>query len=384
MLGASVLGIGTGVIGTFSVLRGQALISDAVSHASLPGIGLGFLIALAVTGDGRNIVILVLGAGVSGGIGIFVVQWITRQTRLTEDAAIGTVLSVFFGVGIVLMSHIQTLPSGGQAGLDSFLLGSTATMTTGEATTIAAATLTVTSLAILSLKEFAIVCFDPEHAATLGLSVQRYDLFMTGLLLAIVAIGLKTVGLILIIALVIIPPVAARFWTNRLDRMVLVSGFFGGLSCYLGSAVSAVIPHMPTGALIVLISGLIFMMSLCVGTRRGMLGHLRRSRNFRSRVAIRQGLITISLGRELELRNKRKLSSLGYLEPNGKLTRAGAQKVQETIADLELWNQYLMDYPDQALGTVEWGSRPITDVLPEDLVVELRARLPLSNRNSTP
>ena len=178
------------------------------------------------------------GAALTGAAGIVAVQWIRDHTRLPEDTAIGTVLSVFFGLGIVLLSHIQTLQAAGQAGLNSFLLGSTAALTAGEAQLIAVASAIAVAVALLCMKEFGAVAFDEGFAAAQGWRVSRIDLLMLGLLLAIVAIGLKTVGLILIIALVIIPPAAARFWTDRLGRMVALSGAFGGLAGWIGGGVS--------------------------------------------------------------------------------------------------------------------------------------------------
>jgi len=384
MAGATILGIGAGVIGTFSLLRRQALISDAISHATLPGIALGFLLALALTGDGRNIAVLTLGAALSGGFGILVVQWITHNTRLTEDAAIGTVLSVFFGGGVVLMSYIQTLPSGGQAGLNAFLLGSTATMIASEATVIAVSAAVVTLLAVVFMKEFGAACFDPEHATTLGYSIRTLDLLMTGLLLAVVAVGLKTVGLILIIALVIIPPVTARFWTDRLGRMTALAGLFGGLACFIGSAASAVLPSLPTGSLIVMVAGAGFAVSLCFAPRRGVLGHLYRARSFRGRVTTRQALISLSRGAEPDPSGRRALARAGLTDADGSLNQAGRAALIDARDDWAVWNQYLKDYPDQALGTMEWGSRPIGDVLPADLVEELRSRAGVATEGRAP
>ena len=198
-------------------------------------------------------------------------QWIRDYTRLPEDAAIGTVLSVFFGAGIVLLSHIQTLNVGGQAGLEGFLIGQAAAMSRGDAELIGAASAIVTLLSLAFFKEFGLVCFDPGFAAARGWRVARIDLLMLGLLLAIVTIGLKTVGLILIIALVIIPPVAARFWTDRLGAMVAIAGLFGGLSGYLGAAGSALLPNLPAGGVIVLTAGALFLASLLLAPARGLI-----------------------------------------------------------------------------------------------------------------
>ena len=128
MLGAAILGIAAGVTGTFLFLRKRALVSDAISHATLPGVGIAFILMVALGGEGRNLIGLLLGSAVSAWLGLLCVNWLTRRTRLAEDAAIGAVLSVFFGFGVVLLTVIQNMSSGRQAGLEGFLLGSTAGM----------------------------------------------------------------------------------------------------------------------------------------------------------------------------------------------------------------------------------------------------------------
>ena len=371
MSGALLLGLGAGAIGAFSLLRRQSLVSDAISHATLPGIALGFLVALFLFGDGRVMVLLLAGAVTTGALGTYAVQWITTCTRLREDAAIGTVLSVFFGVGVVLMSHIQTLPGGSQAGLDSFLLGSTATMTAGEAGIIGTAAAAAIVIIVLFFKEFAAVVFDRGHAGNIGLPVARLEALMSTLLLAIVAVGLKTVGIVLIIALVIIPPVTARFWTERLNLMVTLSALFGALACVAGCVVSALVPDTPTGAVIVLALGINFVAALLFAPHRGMIGHLLRAYSFRRRVAMRQGLIDLFRGNPLDLRARQLLLRTGVLEPDGRISQAGTAAMAAVVHDQVLWEQYLRDYPDQAFQTAEWGTRPIDELLPAELVREL-------------
>ena len=372
MVGSTIFGTGAGVIGCFALLRRQSMISDAISHATLPGIALAFLAGLALFGNGRNIVLLTLGAAATGALGILAVHWIRDRTRLGEDAAIATVLSVFFGGGVVLLSYIQTLPSAGQAGLDGFLLGATATMTGTEALTLAIAAAAVVAVTLFLLRPFGAVCLDPRHAATLGLPVSLLDLLMTGLLLAIVAIGLKTVGLILVIALVIIPPVTARFWSDRLGPMVAVAGLAGGLACYAGSALSALYPDAPTGAVIVILSGIGCAGSLVAAPARGVLAHLIRGRRFRRRVARRQALLQVGKGEMPDRAHLRLLRSEGLVGPNGIPTGAGRRAALAVADDWRLWERYLALFPDQALTTPEWGSRPVEDLLSPDLVAELR------------
>ena len=276
VLGAALLGGAAGTIGAFVLLRKRILISDAISHATLPGVALAFLLCLAWTGEGRRLEWLLVGAGVSGALGVLLVQGIKDHTRLPEDSAIATVLSLFFGLGVVLLSYIQALPVGGQAGMGSFLLGAAATLNRDEAELIGFAALAVVGLALLLAKEFGLLCFDAGYAASRGWPVKRLDLLLLALLLTVVCIGLKTVGLILVVALVTMPPVAARFCTHRLGWMVALSGAIGALAAWVGAAASSVLPRLPTGGVIVLAAASLLIVSLILGPARGLPARLRR------------------------------------------------------------------------------------------------------------
>ncbi len=372
LLGSALLGAGAGVIGVFVLLRRRALVSDAISHATLPGVALGFLAATALGLDGRSLPILLVGAAVSGGVGILAVQWIRDHTRLPEDAAIGTVLSVFFGAGIVLLSHIQTLNVSGQAGLEGFLIGQAAAMSRGDAELIGAAAALVTLLSLAFFKEFGLVCFDPGFAEARGWRVARIDLLMLGLLLAIVTIGLKTVGLILIIALVIIPPVAARFWTDRLGAMVAIAGLFGGLSGYLGAAGSALLPRLPAGGVIVLTAGGLFLASLLLAPARGLIAGAARHLRFKIAVGERRGLIALARGRPVDDRFAWALLRMKALVGrDGLATREGRAAATAALRQQRLWTRYRIAYPADAIADREWSLAPIETVLPADLVAEL-------------
>ncbi len=372
LAGVIALGIGGGVIGVFSFLRKRALISDAISHATLPGIAIAFLIGIALGGTGRNLALLMAGAATTGVIGVLSVQWIRDYTRLPEDTAIGTVLSVFFGLGIVLLSHIQTLEAAGQAGLNSFLLGSTAALTAGEAQLIGGASLLTILIALLLLKEFGAVAFDEGFAAAQGWRIARLDLAMIGLLLAIVAIGLKTVGLVLIIALVIIPPASARFWTEKLGRLVALSGLFGGLAGWTGGSLSALLPDMPAGAVIVLAAATIFAFSLMFAPRRGVIGWAVRRLKMRLRAASVRGLLAMADGylppdglsyQVIRLR--------GYIDGDARITESGRRAAAEMRRQDRLWQTYRTRHPDAALAFNPLSGLRIEDVLSADIIAAL-------------
>jgi manganese/zinc/iron transport system permease protein len=281
-VGAGLLGIASGVVGTFLYLRRRALFSDAVSHATLPGLGAAFLLMTALGLDGRSLPGLLAGSALSAGLGLLAVHWIVTRTRLREDAAIGAVLSVSFGAGVVLLTVIQTLDTGRQAGLEGFLLGATAGMLRTDALLIAGGGALALVLALVLRRPMLLVAFDPGYALARGVNLRAVDLATMGLALGVILIGLKVVGLVLIVALLIVPPAAARFWTDRSDAMAAIAGAMGGVAGYLGAAISAAAPAVPTGPVIVLAAAALFTLSMLAAPRRGVLAgairHLRQRR----------------------------------------------------------------------------------------------------------
>ncbi|WP_099865330.1 metal ABC transporter permease [Pararhizobium haloflavum] len=287
-IGAIFLGWAGGTVGTFLLLRRRSLVSDALSHATLPGVAIAFLIMAAAGGTGRYLPGLLLGAAASALAGLAVVEWLTRRTRLHADAAIGAVLSSFFGLGVVLLTVIQSAQIGQQAGIGSFLLGSTSGMLRSEAITLAALAALCALTVVFLRRTLTLVAFDETFAATTGVSIRRADLALMLLVLAVTVTGLRVVGLVLVIALVIIPPVAARFWTERVGRMMVISGIIGAASGFLGTALSASIPDLPTGPIIVLVAATAFLVSMLLAPARGVFANLRRARRYAR--AFRAGL----------------------------------------------------------------------------------------------
>jgi manganese/zinc/iron transport system permease protein len=270
MLGAAALGAATGIVGVFALLRRRALVADAVAHATLPGVALGFIAAVALGFSGRNLSFLLAGAALTAVLATLSIQWIANRTRLTEDTAIASVLATFFALGIVLLTVIQTLKTGGQAGLDIYLLGATAGMLREEAIMLALFSLLVAAIVALLFKELTLISFDADYARAHGYPVRLLDLAILGLVLVVIVIGLRIVGLVLIVALLITPPAAARFWTDHTGRMTIVSAAIGAFSAYFGAAISAIRPDTPTGAVIVLVAFALLLVSVFFGAARGI------------------------------------------------------------------------------------------------------------------
>lgn len=278
-LGAGVLGMVSGALGTYAVLRRQSLLGDAISHAALPGIVLAFLF----TGSKAPLV-LVLGAALAGWIGTLLVMTIVAQTRVPEDSALGIVLSVFFGVGLMLLTFVQQQPDAAQAGLDRFLFGQAATLLESDVAIL----LGLGSVALLAVlvfwKEFKLLSFDREFGVSLGFPMHVVDVLLTSVLVLAIVIGLQTVGVVLMSAMVVAPAAAARQWTDSLRTMVLVSAAFGALAGVVGAVGSAVTPRLPTGPSIVLTASALVLVSLALAPRRGLLWHRLQQRRNRRRI----------------------------------------------------------------------------------------------------
>lgn len=375
-IGAALLGGSAGAIGTFVLLRKRSLVSDAISHATLPGLCLAFIIMALATGDGRWIAGLMIGAAASAGVGLILVEWITRRTRLTEDAAIGAVLAVFFGFGIVLLTVIQSLETGRQAGISGYLVGSTAGMLRSEAETIAIAAF-LSGVAIFALRRpFTLVCFDQEYAAVRGINVRATDLAMMGLLLAITVIGLKVAGLVLIVALTIIPPVAARFWTDRPEPMVIIAAGLGAIAAYVGAVISSLDHGLPTGALIVLVAFALFIVSLLLSPRHGLLASALKQRAFQTLVHERQGLTALARGETIyDAFTLKVLKRKDLIRVDGVATPAGRIAAAAVMRDEARWSLYRKLFPDDAASVAHHGIAPIADTLPADIIAELDRRL---------
>ncbi|MCR9086916.1 MAG: metal ABC transporter permease [Rhodobacteraceae bacterium] len=375
-IGAAMLGFAAGAAGTFLFLRKRALVSDAVAHATLPGVGLAFILMVALGGDGRNLIGLLLGSAATAGIGLLLVEWIARRTRLSEDAAIGAVLSVFFGFGIVLLTVVQTMSAGRQAGLEGFLLGSTAGMLFQDAVVIAVGGALAVFATWLLRRPMTLVAFDPDYAAALGYNVRRIDLAMMGLVMAVTVIGLKLVGLILIVAMLIIPPVTARFWTESSAYVIWYAGLIGGVSGYVGAALSTTAPAMPTGPIIVLVAASLFLMSLFVAPARGVAAAVIRHRRFQRRVHRRQGLLALSRAEPIhDDFTLRVLRGEGLIRPDGVATANGRALAAKTARDEHRWDIAREIHQDAGLTGRYDGLTPIEQVFTPDEIAEFDRRI---------
>jgi len=270
ILGCGLLGLAAGTVGAFALLRGRALVADAVGHAALPGVVLAALILASVGADTRSLPPLLAGAATAGTLGVLAVQAIARTRRIREDAAIAIVLSTFYAAGVALLSYVQTLPGAAQAGLSKFILGQAAAMRAEDAFWAGSIALLALIVCLVLFQRLRAACFDPEFARVQGLSAARVDLVLLALIVAVAVGGLQAVGLVLVVALLVLPAATARLLTGRLPRMLALSAAIGAFCGAAGALASAWHPDLPTGAAVVLAGAGLFTLALLFSPDRGV------------------------------------------------------------------------------------------------------------------
>ncbi|WP_341299476.1 iron chelate uptake ABC transporter family permease subunit [Lysinibacillus sp. FSL H8-0500] len=273
--GTMLLGIAAGITGTFSFLQKQSLVGDAAAHAALPGIALAFLL----TGQ-KELPILMLGEGITSALSVYCIQWIVSFSKLKADAAIGLVLTVFFGIGIVFLTVVNRSPLGNQSGLNSFIFGKAATMTKADLLWLFMSAIIIIVVSLLFYKEWKLLIFDPVYAKGIGLPIERLKATLTVLIVMTIVTGIQAVGVILMSALLIIPAASAKLWTNKLSSMLILSAAIGGIAGIAGTFISAIRTGLSTGPIIVLVAAGIFFISYFISPT-GQIRQYYRKRQFR-------------------------------------------------------------------------------------------------------
>lgn len=362
LLGSMLIGATGGLLGTFAVLRKRSLLGDALAHSALPGVALAFLI----TGS-KELVPLLAGATLSGILGVFVIHWITTHSRVKADAALGLVLTVFFGLGVVLLTHIQQSAYGNQSGLDKFLFGQAASLVTSDLKIMSILMIIIIGAVVLFYKEFKLLIFDQDFLRSSGFPSQLLDLLLMGLIVLTIMTGLQAVGVILIAAMLITPAAAARFWSERLSRMIFTAMGFGMISGIIGTYASASAPGIPTGPVMVLTVTSLFLISALFAPRRGLLARWMLQRRNRRRESIQHflkacfeileqsdnkehlrlesvaGKMKTSYGSAQKLSSVLRKKGLITIK-NGKihLTEKGQKEALFVIKSHRLWEHYLL------------------------------------------
>ena len=396
VFGSILLSISSAVVGCFTFIKKKSLVGDVVSHAVLPGICISFL----ATGS-KDPFMLIIGAFISGWVSILVMDAIIRNTKIKEDAATGLSLSVFFGIGILLMTYIQHSGNAAQSGLDTFLFGKAAALVGKDLLAFSVIALIVLLTVYLFYKEFKLISFDPQFARVIGLPIKRLEMILTSITVLAVVTGIQAVGVVLMAAMLITPAAAARFWTNRLSLMILLASVFGAFSGISGAFISYSAPSMPTGPWMVMILSIIALISFFFAPEKGIL--IRQWRRFSiKRQLLEENLLktfyrigensgdhfkTVVLDDLQLIRNfspsqlskgLRKLRINGYVrrdETNWHLTNEGFEKGKRITRLHRLWELYLTKYLRIAPDHVHEDADTIEHVITPELEARLEKLL---------
>lgn len=392
VIGSLLLTSSSAIVGSFTFLKKKALVGDAVAHAVLPGICLSFMLY----GE-KNPFILIIGAFITGWISLVLIDIITAKSKIKEDTAIGLILSVFFGIGIFMLTIIQKSGNASQTGLDQFLFGKAASLVGNDLIAFAVIAVILIASVWFFFKELTLLAFDEDFGATIGLPVRAIELLLTTLTVLAVVVGIQAVGVVLMAAMLITPAAAARFWTENIRTMIWLAAIFGAFSGLVGAYISYVAPSMPTGPWIVVVVSTIAFISFFLAPRRGIFYRLHTQRKIRIQINDENILKALyQLGEEEkdfyekrtieEILSKRKfipqalkkglkrLKREGYLKnENGywSFTRAGKHKGQRTVKLHRLWELYLTEYLRIAPDHVHDDA----DTIEHILTPELEARL---------
>ncbi len=396
VLGVFLMCASSAVVGCFTLLRKRALVGDAIAHAILPGICLAFLVTQT-----KNPLFLLIGAFVSGWLGAICVDLITTRTKIKTDAALGLVLSVFYGVGIMMLTAIQNSGNAAQAGLDKFLFGKAAALTQEDVQVYAWFSVILIGIVAFFYHSFKLLSFDRAYAATKGFPVARLETLLSVLTVIAIAIGIQAVGVVLMAALLITPAAAARYWTEHLGVMLVLAALFAAISGVAGAYVSYTLPQMPTGPWIVMVLSFVAFVSILLGRRKGVLAAYLVSLRNREKI-LRENILKClyHLGEtDRQFQTSRSVSEILEKRPmpvadlkrgvrylqlqrmvNRKkesisLTEKGVEAGRRVTKIHRLWELYLTKYMDLPADHVHDDAEAIEHIITPELEKELEHQL---------
>lgn len=403
-IGSMLMCLASSLVGVVAFLRKRSLLGEALSHASYPGVVLSVLFAamfLPNSEEGMAISILV-GAFISSLIGLLVIDRLERKLRVTGDAALCLVLSVFFGVGILIASRIQVTHALWYKQIQVFLYGQAATMTDIHIIVYGVLAAVIILFLFFLYHPIEVINFDRDFAKSIGTRVRFVDNCLFLLLSLAIVIGIRSVGVVLMSGMLIAPAVAARQWTHRLSLLFILAGIFGLFSGFLGNYFSISLPlwvtgsawkfSLPTGPMILITASLICFFSLFFAPKRGLASKFLRLARFKDR-CLRENLLKTFWKKgeaaELSFREVVLLQNLswyaaafllwrllagGWIETGRKgyrLTSDGRQRAARIIRLHRLWEVYLVDYLGQGVEKVHKNAEEMEHLITPELEKQL-------------
>ncbi|NNC95742.1 MAG: iron chelate uptake ABC transporter family permease subunit [Chitinophagales bacterium] len=396
IIGIILLTINASLVGSFAFLRKKSLIGDAVAHSVLPGICLAFLLFQT-----KNLFILLGGAAITGWLSILSIDLITAHSRIKADAAIGIALSVFFALGIVLLTIIQNSAIASQSGLDHFLFGKAASITRDDVRYFAIVTLIITAVIIIFYKPFKLISFNQDFAVSIGLPVRFYEFILSIITVMSIAVGIQAVGVVLMAALLITPAAAARYWTNDLRIMLILAVVVSAIGGVGGAYISYSATNMPTGPWIIVIISCIAFLSFAFAPNRGIVSKMWIQYQNRKQILLENILKAfyhvgekdnsfLEMRKPEDILNRRefsfsklseglnKLKRKGLLEKQNnewKLSSEGLSEAKRIIRLHRLWELYLTQYLNIAEDHVHDDAEAIEHVLTPEIEAQLEKLL---------
>lgn len=402
LVGTMLLGLCCGVMGGFLVVRKLSLMGDALAHAVLPGIALGFLWNMT-----KDPLAIFVGATIVGLLGAATVQWIRTKTKHKEDAALGFVLASFFGVGICLFTMIQNLPGGAKTGLDKYLFGQAAAMGMEDVGLLAVVSVLICGGVFVFFKEFRLASFDPGFARSIGMRVQIFHYSLMLLLAFAIVSSLQAVGVVLVSAMLVIPAATGILLTNRFGLLLCLSAGIGVFAGATGAFFSFIGKNLPTGPFMVLAAAAVFCVAFFLAPGSGVLSKWWRQRCRASRIerentlksmfhVLERGGFVGEKVREEDLASLRgesreeihsKLRALchGGLATmeggNAMFTPEGKKRAGEIVRNHRLWELYLTNAAHIPADHVHDDAENIEHILDPETVRKLEKRLNYASRD---
>ena len=386
--GSLVLCSVSAMVGCFTYLRKRSLMGDVIAHSVLPGICLAFLLARQ-----KEPTYLLIGATITGWLAVWLVDFITKHSKIKSDTAIALILSVFFGAGVLLLTHIQHTGLSSQSGLDSFIFGKAASMQQNEVNLFTIIAIIVSAAIFFFKRGFYVLSFDEDFARAIGFPVPLLKVILSAITVLVVATGVQAVGVVLMASLLITPAATARFWTNRLSVLIFIALFVGAISGVIGSAISFTYSGMPTGPWIVVVMSLLAFLSALISPQRGMLYRWFRKRRHNRKIITENVLKRFfylppgekSYTRSDVLGEKAlttgdfnigitKLIRSKLVEKEGanyRLTSSGEKAANEIVRKHRLWEMYLSRYFNLKEDHLHDDAEGIEHIITPEILKEL-------------
>lgn len=408
-IGCMLMCLSAALVGVIAFLRKQSLVGEALSHASFPGVILGVLSAGTLFEETSSLFWLppltIAGAFLFAWLGLIGIHFLETRGKVRSDSALCFILSAFFGLGITLASHVQFVHSNLYIQALSYLYGQAATMIDIHVLIYGLLSIAVLAMIMIFYKELQILIFDKHYAKSLGIRVQMIRSLTVLLMALAIVIGIRSVGVVLMSAMLIAPAAAARQFTHRMSRMFILAGIFGLLSGYLGVLSSVELTNsfserfpnerlaFPTGPMIVLVATLICLIALLFAPERGLVTRLIRRLYFRHTCTSENILKAMwrlnpkaehSLSELMRFQNvsklyliliMRQLKRSGWIEiakrGGYKLTSDGFHRASHIVRLHRLWELYLADYLGIGAERVHRSAEEMEHIITPELEREL-------------